>query len=156
LCSGMVALPKIHLHKEETRMNFSTRQHKHYGGIDLHARRGEECCCPTSDSDMGKTAVVAHHGRWRAIEHLRHPVRPVLRVLRSTPWCPGKGVLRPRVGGSAAERTGAGNPAEDTDAHASALTPPGGGRTGVRCRAAGPRCHSPPACEVGGTCRCAS
>jgi hypothetical protein len=37
-CSGMVARPKLHPHKEETWVNFYARQHKHYCGIDLHAR----------------------------------------------------------------------------------------------------------------------
>jgi len=43
LCSGMVAIPKIHPHKEETWMNFYTQQHKHYCGIDLHARAMYVC-----------------------------------------------------------------------------------------------------------------
>src|SRR5215475_6324225 len=99
----------------------------------------------------GNTAVVAHHARRREMEHLRNPVSPLLLLLRSTPGCPGEGVLRPRVGGLAADRNGAVNPASDTDAHSSAPTPPGGGCTGVHCRAAGPRFHAPPACGVGGT-----
>ena len=39
----MVAIPKIHPHKEETWMNFYTHQHKHYCGIDLHARAMYVC-----------------------------------------------------------------------------------------------------------------
>ena len=42
-CSGMVAVPKIHPHKEEAWMNFYTQQHKHYCGIDLHARAMDVC-----------------------------------------------------------------------------------------------------------------
>ena len=41
-CSGMVAVPKIHPHKEAW-MNFYTRQHKHYCGIDLHAKAMYVC-----------------------------------------------------------------------------------------------------------------
>src|SRR5215510_10060791 len=43
MCSGMVAVPKIHPHKEEAWMNFYTQQHKHYCGIDLHARAMYVC-----------------------------------------------------------------------------------------------------------------
>jgi hypothetical protein len=43
LCSSMVTLPKIHPHKEETWLNFYTRQHKQYCGIDLHARAMYVC-----------------------------------------------------------------------------------------------------------------
>src|SRR5215510_11940125 len=43
MCSGMVAVPKIHPHKEETWMNFYTQQHKHYCGIELHARAMYVC-----------------------------------------------------------------------------------------------------------------
>jgi transposase len=39
----MVAIPKIHPHQEETWMNFYTQQHKHYCGIDLHARAMYVC-----------------------------------------------------------------------------------------------------------------
>jgi transposase len=39
----MVARPKIHPHKEEAWMNFYTPQHKHYCGIDLHARAMYVC-----------------------------------------------------------------------------------------------------------------
>jgi expansin (peptidoglycan-binding protein) len=42
-CSGMVAILKIHPHKEETWMNFYTQQHKHYCGIDLHAKAMYVC-----------------------------------------------------------------------------------------------------------------
>src|SRR5262245_31709665 len=42
-CSGMVAVPKIHPHEEEAWMNFYTHQHKHYCGIDLHARAMYVC-----------------------------------------------------------------------------------------------------------------
>jgi|SRR5215510_12439698 len=42
-CGGMVARPKIHPHKEETWMNFSTQQHKHYCGIDRHAKAMYVC-----------------------------------------------------------------------------------------------------------------
>jgi hypothetical protein len=42
LCSGMVAVPKLHPPKEAW-MNFSTQQHKHYCGIDLHARAMYVC-----------------------------------------------------------------------------------------------------------------
>src|SRR3989442_7388324 len=42
-CSGMVARPKIHPPKEEAWMNFYTQQHKHYCGIDLHARAMYVC-----------------------------------------------------------------------------------------------------------------
>src|SRR5262245_12116220 len=41
--SGMVAVPKIHPHKEETWMNFYTQHDKRYGGIDLHARAMYVC-----------------------------------------------------------------------------------------------------------------
>ena len=40
--SGMVAVPKLHPHKEAW-MNFYTRQHKHYCGIDLHAKAMYVC-----------------------------------------------------------------------------------------------------------------
>jgi hypothetical protein len=39
----MVALPKIPPYKEEPWMNFSTRQHTHYCGIDLQARAMSVC-----------------------------------------------------------------------------------------------------------------
>jgi expansin (peptidoglycan-binding protein) len=38
VCSGKVAVLKIHPPKEETWMNFYTQQHKQYCGIDLHAK----------------------------------------------------------------------------------------------------------------------
>ena len=41
-CSGMVAIPKFHPHKKAW-MNFYTQQHKHYCGIDLHARAMYVC-----------------------------------------------------------------------------------------------------------------
>src|SRR4029450_9649400 len=41
--SGMVAVPQIHPHKEEAWMNFYTQQHKHYCGIDLHAKAMYVC-----------------------------------------------------------------------------------------------------------------
>jgi expansin (peptidoglycan-binding protein) len=34
----MVAVPKLHPHKEETWRNFYTRQHKQYCGLDLPAK----------------------------------------------------------------------------------------------------------------------
>jgi transposase len=43
MCGGMVARPKLHPHKEETWMNFYTQQHKHYCGIDLHAKAMYVC-----------------------------------------------------------------------------------------------------------------
>ena len=43
MCSGMVAVPKIHPHKAETWMKFYTQQHKHYCGIDLQARAMYVC-----------------------------------------------------------------------------------------------------------------
>jgi expansin (peptidoglycan-binding protein) len=52
LCSGMVALPKIHPHKEETWMNFYTQQHKHYCGIDLHAKAMYVCILDQSGTRL--------------------------------------------------------------------------------------------------------
>jgi hypothetical protein len=43
LCSGRVAISKIHPPKEETWRNFYTQQHKHYCGIDLPARAMSVC-----------------------------------------------------------------------------------------------------------------
>ena len=43
VCGGKVAVPKIHPPKEETWRNFYTQQHKHYCGIDLHARAMYVC-----------------------------------------------------------------------------------------------------------------
>jgi transposase len=51
-CSGMVAVPKIHPHKEETWMNFYTHQHKHYCGIDLHARAMYVCSLDQSGTNL--------------------------------------------------------------------------------------------------------
>src|SRR2546430_3788834 len=42
-CSGMVAIPKIHPPRRRPVMRFYTRQHKHYCGIDLHARAMYVC-----------------------------------------------------------------------------------------------------------------
>ena len=42
-CSGKVAVSNNSLPKEETWMNFYTRQHKHYCGIDLHAKAMYVC-----------------------------------------------------------------------------------------------------------------
>jgi transposase len=51
-CSGMVAVPKIHPPKEETWMNFYTHQHKHYCGIDLHARAMYVCSLDQSGTNL--------------------------------------------------------------------------------------------------------
>jgi len=51
-CGGMVARPKLHPHKEETWMNFYTRQHKHYCGIDLHARAMYVCILDQSGTKL--------------------------------------------------------------------------------------------------------
>ena len=43
MCGGKVAVTKHFTPKEETWMNFYTQQHKHYCGIDLHARAMYVC-----------------------------------------------------------------------------------------------------------------
>jgi transposase len=52
MCGGMVAMPKIHPHKEETWMNFYTQQHKHYCGIDLHAKAMYVCILDQSGTKL--------------------------------------------------------------------------------------------------------
>src|SRR6266511_2832706 len=47
---------KIHPHKEETWMNFYTQQHKHYCGIDLHAKAMHVCIL-----DQAGTILVHKH-----------------------------------------------------------------------------------------------
>ena len=42
-CSGRMAVPHKSIPKEEPWMNFYTQQHKHYCGIDLHARAMYVC-----------------------------------------------------------------------------------------------------------------
>src|SRR5262249_32727629 len=41
--SGRMAVPQQSIPKEDTWMNFYTQQHKHYCGIDLHARAMYVC-----------------------------------------------------------------------------------------------------------------
>ena len=48
----MVARPKLHPPKEETWLNFYTRQHKHYCGIDLHARAMYVCILAQSGTQL--------------------------------------------------------------------------------------------------------
>jgi len=57
LCSGRVAIPKIHPPKEETWMNFSTQQHKQYCGIDLQACALYGCLLAQSGT------IVVHKNR---------------------------------------------------------------------------------------------
>ena len=49
--SGMVAVPKIYPHKEAW-MNFYTQQHKHYCGIDLHAKARYVCILDQSGTKL--------------------------------------------------------------------------------------------------------
>jgi hypothetical protein len=43
VCSGRMVVPQQSIPQEETWMNFYTRQHKHYCGIDLHAKAMYVC-----------------------------------------------------------------------------------------------------------------
>jgi hypothetical protein len=51
-CSGRVALPQIHPHKEETWLNFYTQQHKHYCGSDLPAKAMDVCSLDQSGTRL--------------------------------------------------------------------------------------------------------
>ncbi len=52
-CSGMVAVPQLHPPKEETWLNFYTRRHTHYCGIDLPARAMYVCILAQSGTTLG-------------------------------------------------------------------------------------------------------